>query len=154
MTSPFEPADPHFERRVRASFERMGPMQLLGARLVCVAPGRVEIDVPRRAELTQQHGYFHGGIVATLADTAGGYAGYTLIGADSSMLTVEYKLNLMAPGDGERLLAVGRVKKHGRTLTVCELEVQAIQGGVPTVCALGLQTLITLHGKPDGSGAP
>jgi uncharacterized protein (TIGR00369 family) len=149
MTDAHEPADPHFERRVRTSFDRMGPMQLIGARLVYVAPGHVEIDLPRRADLTQQHGYFHGGIISAVADTAGGYAAYTLVPADSSMLTVEYKINLMAPGDGERLLVIGRVKKHGRTLTVCELEAQVIQGGTPKVVALGLQTLFTLQGKPD-----
>src|SRR5690349_13792470 len=101
-------------------------MAFLGAELARVEPGLVEIALPYRAELTQQHGFFHGGIVSTIADTAGGYAAFTLFPADASILTVEYKINLVAPADGERLVARGRVLKPGRTLTVCEFEVAAV----------------------------
>ena len=143
------PADPDYEARVRASFARQQAMAFIGAELALVEPGLVEIALPYRPELTQQHGFFHGGIVSTIADSAGGYAAFTLFPADSSILTVEYKINLVAPADGERLVARGRVLKPGRTLTICELEVAAVKQGISKSCALGLQTLICLEGRPD-----
>jgi uncharacterized protein (TIGR00369 family) len=149
MTTAFAPADPDFEGRVRASFARQGIMTLIGAQMTRVEPGLVEIVLPWRADLTQQHGFFHAGVTATIADSAGGYAGYSLFPADSSVLTVEYKMNLVAPADGERLIATGRVLKPGRTLTVCELEVTAVKNGTARSCAYGLQTLICLAGRSD-----
>ena len=145
----YTPADSGFEQRVRASFARQGAMTLIGARLGRVEPGVVQIELPFRADLTQQHGYFHAGMTSAIADSAGGYAGYTLFPADSSVLTVEYKINLLAPADGERLIATGRVRKSGRTLTVCDLEVAVVKAGSHTTCATGLQTLICLQGKVD-----
>jgi uncharacterized protein (TIGR00369 family) len=145
----FEPTDPDFESRVRASFSRQAVMGLIGATISRVAPGEVEITLPFRPDLTQQHGYFHAGITSTIADSAGGYAGFSLFPADSSVLTVEFKINLIAPAAGQTLVAVGRVLKPGRTLTVCELEVSAITDGVAKTCAVGMQTLICLHGQPD-----
>ena len=118
-------ADPNFAERTRASFARQAIMQLLGAEMREVEAGRVLIALPFKPELTQQHGFFHGGATATIADSAGGYAGFTLFGPGESVLTVEFKLNLIAPADGDCLYAEGRVKKPGRTLTVCELEVWA-----------------------------
>jgi uncharacterized protein (TIGR00369 family) len=147
--SPFTAPDPNFAERVRASFGRQGVMRLLGASLTRVEPGVVSIELPYRPDLTQQHGFFHAGVTSTIADSAGGYAGFTLFPADSSVLTVEYKVNLLAPADGERLEATGRVKKPGRTLTVCDLEVVAVKGDRRTVCAVGMQTLICLAGRPD-----
>lgn len=88
-------------------------------------------------------------MTSTIVDTAGGFAGYTLFPADSSVLTVEFKLNLIAPADGERLVATGRVKKPGRNLTICELEVDVIKDGKSRTCALGLQTLMCVQGRPD-----
>jgi uncharacterized protein (TIGR00369 family) len=145
----FTAPDPDFAARVRASFDRQGAMTLIGARLVRVEPGLVAIELPFLADLTQQHGFFHAGMTSAIADTAGGYAGYTLFPAASSVLTVEFKINLLAPGRGERLVATGRVRKPGRTLTVCDLEVVAVQDGRETVCAVGMQTLICLAGRPD-----
>jgi uncharacterized protein (TIGR00369 family) len=145
----FQPADPNFESRVRASFGRQAAMKLIGAALTKVEPGHVVIELPYRADLTQQHGFIHGGMTAMIADSAAGYAAFTLFPADSSILTVEFKINLVAPADGERLVASARVKKTGRTLTICEFEVAALKHGRATVCALGLQTLIHLAGKPD-----
>jgi len=145
----FTASDPGFEARVRASFERQGIMRLIGARMTRVAPGRVEIELPYRADLTQQHGYFHAGVTSTIADSAGGYAGYTLFPAESSVLTVEYKINLIAPAEGEKLVAVGQVKKAGRSLTVCELEVLAVKDGTAKPCAYGLQTLMCMLGRAD-----
>ena len=145
----FQPTDPGFEARVRASFGRQAAMKLIGAVLTRVEPGIATVELPYRAELGQQHGFFHGGMVAMIGDNAAGYAAYSLFPADSSVLTVEFKLNLIAPADGERLVATGRVKKPGRTLTICEFEVVARKGGSATVCAVGLETLICLAGRPD-----
>jgi uncharacterized protein (TIGR00369 family) len=145
----FQAQDPDFEVRVRASFARQGVMRLIGAELTRVAPGLATIELGFRPELTQQHGFFHAGMTAAIADSAAGYAAYSLFPADSSVLTVEFKINLVAPADGERLVATGRVKKSGRTLTICEFEVVALKAGKPTVCALGLETLMCLAGKPD-----
>ena len=147
--SAFQPVDADFERRVRERFVRQGAMRLIGAQLGRVEPGRVDIELPFRDDLSQQHGYFHAGMTSTIADSAGGYAAYTLFPADSSVLTVEFKINLVAPAQGERLIATGRVKKSGRTLTVCEFEVVAVQGGRGKTCALGLQTLMCMQGRPD-----
>jgi uncharacterized protein (TIGR00369 family) len=145
----FPATDPGFEARVRASFGRQAAMKLIGAVLTRVEPGIATVELPYRAELGQQHGFFHGGMVAMIGDNAAGYAAYSLFPADSSVLTVEFKLNLIAPADGERLVATGRVKKPGRTLTICEFEVVAHKGGSATVCAVGLETLICLAGRPD-----
>jgi uncharacterized protein (TIGR00369 family) len=147
--SAFAAPDPNFAERVRASFGRQGIMALIGAKLARVEPGVVSIELPYRGDLTQQHAFFHAGVTSTIADSAGGYAGFTLFPADSSVLTVEYKINLLAPADGERLVATGRVKKPGRTLTVCDLEVEVLKGGRRTVCAVGMQTLICLAGRAD-----
>ena len=146
----FEPRDPDFERKVRDSFTRQQVMRLLGAALARVEPGLVEIELPYRADLTQQHGYIHAGIVGTIADSAGGYAGFSLMPAGSSVLSVEYRVHLLAPAEGERFVARGQVVRAGRTLTVCELRVEAVKGGARTACAYGTQTLIRLAASPDG----
>jgi uncharacterized protein (TIGR00369 family) len=145
----FAPLVSDYEERIRSSFDRQGAMKLLGARLLEVGPGYCAIELPYREELTQQHGYVHAGIVSAIVDSAGGYAGYTLFPADSSVLTVEYKLNLLAPAGGERLIAEGHVVKPGRTLAITRGEVYAETGGKRTLCALMQQTLIVLSGKPD-----
>lgn len=148
----FQPADPGFEARVRASFGRQAAMKLIGATIARVEPGVAVVELPYRADLTQQHGLVHGGITAMIADSAAGYAAYSLFPADSSILTVEFKINLVAPADGERLVATGRVKKPGRTLTICEFEVVAEKGGTAAVCAVRLETLMCLAGKRDTPG--
>ena len=146
----FAPPDPHYDERVRASFARQGAMRLLGARLLELRPGFCAIELPYREDLTQQHGYIHAGIVSAIVDSAGGYAGFTLFPGDSSVLTVEYKLNLLAPAAGERLIAEGRVVKPGRTLAITRGEVYAEAAGKRTLCALMQQTLIVLSGRADG----
>jgi uncharacterized protein (TIGR00369 family) len=145
----FEPKNPEYAQRVQASFDRQGAMALLGARLVRVAPGECDIELPFKPELTQQHGYFHGGIIGTIADSAGGYAAFSLMPADSSVLTVEFKMNLLAPGDGDLLIARGRVVKAGRTLVVTQIDVFVSKSGRETLCATLLETLMTMHGRPD-----
>ena len=148
MTS-FKAADPGFAQRVRASFGRQTIMDLIGAELGVVKPGEVEILLPFRADLCQQHGFFHAGVTSTIADSAGGYAAFSLFPADASVLTVEFKINLLAPADGDRLRALGKVIKPGRTLTVCEVDVFARKDGAEKPCAKLNQTLICLAGRPD-----
>jgi len=143
------PPDAAYEARVRASFDRQNAMRLIGAQLTRIAPGACTIELPYRDDLTQQHGYIHAGIVSAIADTAGGYAGFTLFPADASVLTVEYKLNLIAPAAGERLIAEASVVKPGKTLVITRGEVYAEDAGVRTLCAIMQQTLIVMAGKPD-----
>ncbi|MBI1206580.1 MAG: hotdog fold thioesterase [Azospirillum sp.] len=145
----FEPADPDFEARCRDSFSRQGAMALLGAVLARIEPGLCEIHLPYKPELTQQHGFYHAGMVATVADNAAGYAGYSLMPAGTSVLTVEFKINLMAPAKGELVIARGQVIKPGRTLTIAQATVTAVNEGHETECALLQQTLICIHGRED-----
>jgi len=145
----FEPRNPAYATRVQASFDRQKVMALLGAKLIRLAPGECEIHLPFKPELTQQHGYFHGGIIGTIADSAGGYAAFTLMPQDSSVLTVEYKMNLLAPGDGDLLIARGRVLKSGRTLVVAQVDAFVLKDGRETLCATLLETLMTMHGRAD-----
>ena len=150
----FQPTDPHYEDRVRTSFARQRFMDVLGAQLRVVRPGSCEIHLPYRKDLSQQHGFFHAGTLATITDNAAGYAAYSLMDADSSVLTVEFKLNLLAPGNGAVLIARGRVIKPGRTLTVCQSDVFVSSNGEEKLCAVALITLIQLAGKSDSPLPP
>ncbi len=123
-------------------------MRLVGARLDHVEPGPVQISLPRRAGVSQQHGYVPAGATSAIADSAGGYAGLTLMPGTSEVLTVEYKLNLLAPAGGDHLEAVGTVLKSGRALTVCQLEVFAIEEQLRRLVAVGQQTLIRVPAAP------
>jgi uncharacterized protein (TIGR00369 family) len=143
------PLNPRFAERVRDSFARQAAMRLIGATLTEVGPGAVTIDLPVREDLTQQHRYVHGGIVGMIADSAGGYAAFTLMPAEASVLTVEYKINLLAPAAGERLVARGTVVKSGRTLAVAHAEVFGITAGRQTLVASMQQTLMVMHGMAD-----
>jgi uncharacterized protein (TIGR00369 family) len=145
----FDPRDPAFEARVRASFERQRAMATIGARLVRVEPGEVEIELPFREDLTQQHGFLHAGIVTTLVDSACGYAALSVMDKESAVLSVEYKVNLLAPAVGERMRAVGRVIKSGRTLVVCTGEVIAVAGASESVVTLMQATMMAVRGRPD-----
>jgi len=138
---PGEPKDPNFEARVRASFALQNVMQLIGARLSRVGPGIVEIELDSRGDLTQQNGYVHAGIVTTILDSACGYAAHTLMPANSGVLSVEFKVNLLAPAQGERIRARAEVKRPGRTLTVCTADAFAIEGDKETLCATMLATM-------------
>jgi uncharacterized protein (TIGR00369 family) len=149
LASTYQPVDPGYDKRVRASFARQKAMGLIGAKLTRVAPGGCEIELPYRPDLTQQHGFVHGGIVGMIADSAAGYAAFSLLPDDASLLTVEYKLNLLAPGKGDMLIACGEVIKSGRTLSVVKADVFAVNGTTRMHCAVMQQTLITLHGKAD-----
>jgi uncharacterized protein (TIGR00369 family) len=143
----FEPRDSEWEARVRFSFDRQKVMTLIGARLTRISPGHCEIRLPFREDLSQQAGYFHAGIIGTVVDSAGGYAGFTLMPAGSDVLSVEFKLNLMSPADGELLIATGEVLKSGKNLVIARGEVYVTKAGRITHCATMQQTLMTMHGK-------
>ena len=143
----FEPRNPDWEAIVRDSFARQKVMRLIGAEMGALAPGHCEIRLPYRDDLTQQNGYFHAGITAAIVDSAGGYAGLTVMSAGADVLTVEFKLNLLAPADGDILVAEGQVLKSGRNLVITRGEVYAIRNGQATHCATMQQTLMTMHGK-------
>ena len=141
----FQPQDPQFATRVRASFGRQKAMALIGASLAVVEPGYVEVRLPFRDDLTQQKGYVHGGILGMICDSACGYAAFSLMPANCSLVTVEYKINILNPAVGE-LVARGEVVKPGRSLTVTRGDVHAADG---THVASMQQTLLMLAGTPD-----
>ncbi|MEV5200114.1 PaaI family thioesterase [Streptomyces sp. NPDC053720] len=138
-----QPASPAVRKRVQDSFDLQSLMSHLGARLAHIGPGLVHIVPPARPEVTQQHGCIHAGATSAITDSAGGYAALTLFDEESEVLTVEYKINLLAPAAGHHLEAIGTVLKPGRTLTVRRLEVHGVQAdGARKLVANGQQTLI------------
>lgn len=145
----FKAQDEHYEQRVRDSFARQKVMAYLGAEMTEVAPGACVIRLPYHEGLSQQHGFFHGGIVGTIADSAAGYAGYSLMAPGASVLTVEYKMNLLSPADGELLIARGEVLKAGRNLVITKADVVVVKERREKPCATLLQTLMTAVDRPD-----
>ena len=148
----FEPRDESYESRVRGSFARQRAMHTIGARLVRVEPGEVELELPFREDLTQQHGFLHAGIVTALVDSACGYAAFSLMPEGVGVLTVEFKTNLVAPARGEELIARGRVVRAGQTITVCQAEASMLADGVETLVATMLATIMTVRDRPDVAG--
>ena len=142
-------SDPHFAERVLASFAKQNAMHLIRAAMPLVEHGKTEIHVPHWDGIEQQHGFVHGGVVGMIADSAAGYAAMTVVPASASVLTVEYKMNLVAPADGEKLVARGQVVRPGRTLIVTQAEVFAVTEGKETLCALMQQTIMVMHGKAE-----
>ena len=148
-TMEFKPTHKGYKKKVEESFGRQKFMKLIHAKLIDVRPGSCEIHVPYDVSLTQQHGFFHAGIISTVADNAAGYAGFSLMGENSSVLTVEFKLNLISPGDGELLIGRSTVLKNGRTLTVCRSDVFVVKDGKEKLCAAAQSTLIELQDRSD-----
>ena len=142
-------SDPHFAERVLASFAKQNAMHLIQAAMPLVEHGKTEIHVPHWDGIEQQHGFVHGGVVGMIADSSAGYAAMTMVPASASVLTVEYKMNLVAPADGEKLIARGQVVRPGRTLIVTQAEVFAVKEGKETLCALMQQTIMVMHGKAE-----
>ena len=142
-------SDPHFAERVRASFELQNAMQLIQATMPVIEHGHTEIHLPHWTGVEQQHGFVHGGVVGMIADSAAGYAAMTTVSPAASVLTVEYKMNLVAPADGDMLIARGQVVRSGRTLIVTRAEVFAVKNGKETLCALMQQTIMVMHGKGE-----
>lgn len=152
MADPVASRDPDFEQRVRRSFGEQRVMGLIGASIAAVRHGYCEIHLPYRPDLTQQDGFVHAGIVSTIIDTAGGYAGYSVMPADSRVLTVDYRLSLLRPAAGELIVACAQVVKPGRTLVFTEGEVFADRDGERKLCATMSQTLICIRDN-DPAGA-
>jgi uncharacterized protein (TIGR00369 family) len=144
----FQPQDPDFAERVRASFARQAFMATLGARIVSVAPGDVVLELPFRQELTQQHGFLHAGVVAALADNACGFAALSLMPPGAAVMSVEFKINMMAPAAGTLFRAAGRVIRAGRTLTVCSAEVVASNDDTVKVVAVMQATMMSVQNRP------
>lgn len=144
---PGEAPDPDFVGRVERSFAKQGIMTTLGASLLRVAPGEVEIALPIGPEVSQQHGFAHAGAVSTIADSAAGFAALTLMPPGTGVLTAEFKINLMAPAAGDRLVASGRVLKAGRTLTIAQAEVHAEAQGQRKLIAFLTATLAVVRGR-------
>lgn len=136
-----ETPDPNYERKIRSSFEHQGAMEALGGKLAEIRPGFVEVHLPFSRAVMQQHGLYHGGMVTTAADTASGYAAYTVLDPDEECLSVEFKINFLKPARGENLIARGSVLKIGRALVICEATVVVVRGGKEIDCALMLHTL-------------
>jgi uncharacterized protein (TIGR00369 family) len=144
-----EPQDANYEAKVHASFARQGLMTNIGARLMKVLPGEVEIEVAWREDITQQQGFVHGAVIAAIVDTACGYASYTLMPADVDVLTVEFKINFMAPAAGEKMIARGRVTRAGRTLTVCAGDAFAVHNGKEKLVATMQATMMSVKQNLD-----
>lgn len=148
----FEPRDPDYVQRVQVSFSRQAAMRTLGATLAAVRPGQVEITLPWAEALTQQHGFLHAGMVSTALDSACGYAGFSLMPVEAAVLTIEFKINLLAPAKGERFRMVGTVIKPGRTVTVCEGHAYAIDGDQEKLIAIMGCTLMAVTGRDSIQG--
>lgn len=147
MTPKFTPRDPDYEKRVRASFERQRFMATIGAALTRVEPGEVDIELAHRGDLVQQHGYLHAGVLATAADSACGYAALTLMPIGAAVLSVEFKVNMLAPAAGTRFVARGRVIKPGRTVTVVWGEVVSIDGDEEKLVTTMVGTMMRVEGR-------
>lgn len=141
-----------FKRSVRDSFARQPLMSTIGARLSHVAEGEIDIRLPWRSDLTQQHGFLHAGVVSSVLDSACGYAAFSLMPEGAGVLTIEFKVNLMAPARGQELIARGRVIRAGRTITVCQAEASMLADGAETPVATMLATVMTVRDRPDVVG--
>ena len=145
----FAPKDIDYASKVKESFDRQKFMKLIGAKLFKIEPGFCEIHIPYDINLTQQHSFFHAGIVGTIADNAAGYAAFSLMDKYSSILTVEFKLNLISPADGELLIGRSHVLKYGKTLTICRSDVFIVSDGMEKLCAASQSTLMELQNRED-----
>lgn len=145
--------NPDFETRVRESFARQQAMATIGADLTRVSPGVIEIEMPFSEHLTQQHGFLHAGVISTALDSACGYAAYSMMPADAAILTIEFKLNLLSPGRGERFLFRGEVTKPGRTIMVTDGRAYAFDAeGEVRLVATMTGTMMTVRGREGLTG--
>ena len=152
MSIRFEPVG-DFEKRVRDSFARQKIMQTIEAELTRVNPGEIEIEMPFNPDLTQQHGFLHAGIISTALDSACGYAAYSLMPVDAAVLTIEFKINLLSPGKGERFLFRGLVTKPGRTIIVADGHAYAYDSeGEARMIATMTGTMMVVSGRDDIAG--
>lgn len=148
----FQPGAENYEARIRESFDRQAAMKTIGAQLTRISPGIVEIEMPYAEKLAQQHGFVHAGILSTCLDSACGYAAFSLMPTEAAVLTIEFKINLLAPGQGERFLFRGEVTKPGRTIIVADGRAYAYQDEGPKLIASMTATLMTVIGREGLSG--
>jgi uncharacterized protein (TIGR00369 family) len=148
----FKVLNPDFERVIRESFGRQKIMETMGASLTHISPGKVEIELPFNNKLTQQHGFLHAGVIATVIDSACGYAALSLMPPESAVLSVEYKVNLLSPAAGEKLIAIGTVEKPGKTLIVCRGEAYSINGETKKQVAAFQGTMMVVQNRPELRG--
>jgi len=141
------PKDDKFEEKVRVSFNRQAVMKTVGASIISIEPGYVELEFNHDPKLTQQHGFIHAGIVSTVLDSACGYAAFSLMPKGSAVLTIEFKVNLLSPAQGEKFIAIGRVKKPGKTITVCDGEIFAVRNGQKNLAATMTGTMMSIANK-------
>jgi uncharacterized protein (TIGR00369 family) len=147
LSHQFKPKDSNFEQRVIDSFDRQTAMKTVGASIMKVSAGEVSIQFPFDPDLTQQHGFIHAGIVSTVLDSACGYAAFSLMPNDAAVLTIEFKINLLSPAQGEWFEAIGKVKKPGRNITVTEGELYAHQGDTQKIVASMVGTMMAVYGR-------
>lgn len=145
----FQPKDSNFAEKVRLSFASQQVMRTIGAVLTSIEPGAVEIKMPYREDLTQQHGFIHAGIVSTVLDTACGYAAFSLMPEGAAVLTVEFKVNLLAPAQGEMIKVRAEVKRAGKNITVCSADAWAIEASQSKIVATMLATVMCLRGRQN-----
>jgi uncharacterized protein (TIGR00369 family) len=143
----YQPGTPDYDARVRRVFAGQPAMATIGAKIVSVAPGEVVVELPIAPHICQQHGFVHAGIVTAAVDTACGAAAVTLFPAGAGVLTVEFKVNLLAPAAGEKLVATGRVKRAGKQITFCVGEVEAVAGDKRRPVAYMTATMMTIEGR-------
>ena len=148
----FEPKNPDFDARVRERFDLQSVMHTLGVGIAELSPGHIVLEMAHSDALTQQHGFLHAGIVSTALDSACGYAAFSLMPAEAAVLTVEFKINLLNPADGERFRFVADVIKPGRTLTICEARAYALKGQDEKLVATMTGTLMALVGRTGVAG--
>lgn len=142
-----KPKNPDYKQTVLDEFKAQKFMELIGAKVTVIEPGRCEIEVSYKEKLSQHHGFFHAGIIGTLADNASGFAAYTFIEKGGSIVTSEYKINFLSPGVGEKIVARGSVLKAGKTLIVCRSDVYDIKNGIEKLCATSLSTMVEIKGR-------
>lgn len=135
--------------RIRDSFAKQSAMALIHAEIPVIEEGRAEIEIPHWDGVLQQHGFVHGGVVGMIADSAAGYAAMTVVPEGTSVLTVEYKINMVAPANGDKIVAKGSVLRAGRTLLLTKADVYAVKDGTETLCAVMQQTIMAMHGKGE-----
>ncbi|MGC2855580.1 PaaI family thioesterase [Novispirillum sp. DQ9] len=148
----FEPQDPDFKARTRASFDRQAMMKTLGVEMTVIEPGRCELVMPFNRDFTQQHGFLHAGAVTTVADSAAGYAAFSLMPADSSVLSIEFKQNLLSPAIGDKLIARAEVVRAGKTITVVDCRAFMVNKGQEKLVGMMVATMMCMHGRTDAQG--
>lgn len=151
MSSQFKPSA-GYKEKVIESFNRQGVMKTINASIFAIRPGEIELEFPYQSNLTQQHGFIHAGIVSTVLDTACGYAAFSLMPENAAVLTIEFKVNLLSPAKGERFRAVGKVKKHGKTITVTEGELFSHVEGGKKIVATMVSTIMSVYDREGIAG--